>query len=168
MKNTKVIFDIDTGEILRTINDDERINIYSMNDVRQGFYKRQKGFFKLYRSSLSLFYCKQQKQVYINTLFRLLELLPYGSVLIQIGGFPASQRKIADNLHMSIRTLRNHLNKLTKFEILKKKKYGREFYYFVNPYFVYTGKNPSDESLEMFFNSKWNNAKKGGKSNEKW
>lgn len=151
-KNELAIIDTTTGEITRELKQGESIKIYnkidSIKTINQG-----KTFLKLFTKFIKdIPFFKLTKAEY-TTLFLLVDLLPYGSQIIQIDGVPANKGKLSKKLNINYQKLSRHLKKLDSVNVIKKNGTGKHSHFYINPFFICFGNKISDEAVELFYKS---------------
>ena len=151
------ISDDDTGEIVDTIEEDEKY--YKVNYYDSEIKKIKKNhFFKLFRNSVYVITNEKMNYPTLKILFRLFLLLQFESQYVMIDGLPANMKRVSAYFKLGSRTFNNYIKKLEELEILKRVKSstnGRNKQILINPYFVSFGAKPTNEAISIFRNSSW-------------
>lgn len=148
------IFDTETGEIIREIQDDELFRIYQRPDL-QRYNISKKYFLKLYHDTLSLLSDETIHYSYFRTFFKLIRFMNFDNELLTHNGLPINLVGISALCNIKLSTLKTHLRKLEQLEILKRIRTGKNTHILINPYFIGYGKNNTDIALNIFSKSKW-------------
>lgn len=151
---TRLIFDEETGELLREVSDREIINIYQYEDLQRRKISK-KYFIKLYQDTLAIFYNNDIHYSIFKTFFKLIRFMNFDNEFLSLNGLPLNINQISKVCKINLSTLKKHIKKLEKLEILKRVKNGRNRNIIINPYFVGYGKDNTNISIQIFSKSIW-------------
>lgn len=145
----------ESGEVLGEFDESAIIRVYNPNN----FMKRKVGnkmFYKLFKDSVLLFSNENIHYSIFRTFFKLVRMLEFDTnEFVSINGLPANIEQISKFTKIKLNTLKNHLRKLEKIEVLRKIKNGRARNILINPYFISYGQNNTYEALQIFSKSIW-------------
>lgn len=151
---SRILIDNKTGEVLKEFNENEFVISYDSKKIEYKKLKRG-NFYKLSCNSIKFFISKEIKNNIKITFFKLIKMLDLNKgEFLMLDGCYANIKAISKELEMNRRTLYNHLKVLEKYQILKKIKHGRNNNIAMNPYFIWYGKNVTDDFV-IFKDSMW-------------
>jgi hypothetical protein len=140
---------LETGEVIRELTDNEQLKITTKKQL-MNYHQQKKSFLKLFKISIKDIIHFNLSKVEYNTLFLLLDLLPYGSQIIQIDGVPANRMMLSKKIYINYDKLGRHMKKLEKCNVIKKDGIGQKSHFYVNPNFITFGNKISDRAFELF------------------
>ena len=155
----RVILDTETGEIIGELEKGDRIlkgnsidylrDTVEFNDCR--FSKVQEAFFE-YRKKLSDLEINVIVYLMGNTLYR-------SGIIAHKNGKLITSESIANEYGCSVRKIQKILKSLCDKEIICRKKNGKGYVYYMNPFICVKGNRVSVDLIKMFENSKFNKSK---------
>lgn len=160
---TKILFDEESGEVLRTYKDEEilivqNLNYSNINKLNSALFLKVSPYFIKFINNRVL------KKEEIYTFLSFVDMLEINQGdLLKSGGNPINIQKISKLTGKSIRTLNNHIRTLEKYKMIRRVKNGKNHYIVMNPYIVSFGNNHNTISIELFGKSQWAPEKKKNK-----
>lgn len=163
-KTSLKIIDTDTGEVIRDINEGDKIITKEQSDYKNnhiiGFNKKTP-FVKVYMGEFSELH-KELSGAEIMLLYSLIPFISYQDNILRIDNKFMKIKDISDMLEKDNRWIREIISSLEKKEIIKKTKWfdkhnKKEMKCIViNPYLFFCGSDLRKEIESLFSNCKWN------------
>ena len=147
------IIDFDTGEVTE-LSDDKILKIYHRTDLERRKIN-SKLFFKLFKDSLVFFSDMNIHYSAIRTFFKLIEYINFDNEFLSKNGLLLNIKGISKLCNINMSTLKNHIKKLEKAEVLRRVKSGRNVNILINPYFIGYGQDNTTIALRTFAKTKW-------------
>lgn len=151
---TRHLMDFTTGEVLAEFSDDDIIRIYHPTNLERKKIGN-KLFFKLFKDTLLIFTDKDIHFSVYRTFFKLIKFMSFDNEFLSFNGLLLNLQSISEICDIKISTLKNHIRKLEKIEVLRRIKNGRNVNILINPYFIAYGRDNTSEAIEIFSKSIW-------------